>query len=61
MFCYIKLCSSCNNHNKYCTCLEVDSNAKKITEEKPLDKSLNKTNIQEYEEVIELWKTYGGD
>jgi len=61
MFCYIKLCSSCNNSNKYCTCLEKDSDTNKVTEEKPLDRALIKTNIHEYEEVIELWKTYGGD
>ena len=62
MFCYIKLCSSCNNYNKYCTCLlETYRDEEKTTEQRPLDKSLNEINMQEYEEVIELWKTYGGD
>jgi|7_EtaG_2_1085326.scaffolds.fasta_scaffold17866_2 hypothetical protein len=61
MFCYAKLCIACNNYNKYCTCLEENVETKEISAKPTLDESLNSKNIQEYEEVIELWKTYGGD
>ena len=61
MNCDNEYCFSCNQYNKYCICFKKSIKLEKISEEKYLDKALKKVNVKEYEDIIELWITYGGD